>query len=372
MNEGRVNRWLHWIAIGVLWVLVVVYIALAADISHRHISESKVLSLNIKIVDSTADGHLVSSATVREWVARSGIRTVGASCSDVDLGALERLICENGFISSAAAYIDYWGDITIEVHERHPSVRLLFDGYNGYADGDGYVFPAPRSSSLYLPVITGSYQPPHGADYSGDIWDITEAKIEASKGRVVELERQKYPHFKQQLAIRDSLKRVRQMRVRQRLSESDEEFYERVVAKRREKAALRRKYHYWRGLVDEKIDKITQEQYREEALQKKLRKNYEDYIKLINFVGWIQSDAFWRSEIVQIDVRTTQAGELEVDMIPRSGDFVILFGHVGTEEQNEEKLSRLEEFYHKGFGALGWEAYSTVSVKYKGQVVCTK
>ena len=372
MNEGRVNRLLSWVAIGVLWTLVAVYVALSIDISHRHIAESKVRNLHIEIVDSTSDGHLVSSATVREWVARSGIRTVGAESSEVDLQALERVICENGFISSAAAYIDYWGILNIEVRERHPSVRVLFDGYNGYSDERGYVFPAPRSSSLYLPVVTGSYRPPYSADYSGDIWEMTSRKIVASEERIRELERQKYPHFKELLAIKDSVKVVSKMFIKQRLMESDEAFYDRVVAKRKEKAALRRKYDYWRREVDAKIEKITREQLREESLQKKLQKNYEDYIKLINFVGWIQSEAFWRSEIVQIDVKTTQAGEIEVDLIPRSGDFVILFGHVGTQEQNEEKFDRLEEFYHKGLGALGWEAYRTVSVKYKGQVVCTK
>ncbi len=371
-SNNRVNKILHWIAIVLLWALVAIYLFIALDMSLRHRAESRVANLDIRIIDSTANGHLVSSATVREWITRSGIPIVGEPTSKVNLRAVEELIRRNGFIATVAAYTTYSGDVAIDISQRSPSVRILVDGYNGYADSEGYVFPAPRSSSLYMPVVTGSYRPPYPSDYSGDIRVIIDEQIEASKMRVRELERTKYPHFERELEIQDSIKNVGRMFISQKFFESDELFKQRVVALRRKKADLRRKYRYRMRLVEEQIAAITAEQHREELLQKKLQKNYEDYIKLINFVDWIEDDSFWRSEVVQIEAETTPAGELEVELIPRSGGFVIQFGSVGTREQNEEKFERLEVFYNKGLGALGWDTYRTISVKYSGQVVCAK
>ena len=38
-------------------------------------------------------------------------------------------------------------------------MRLLIDGYNSYVTEEGYLFAVPRASSVYVPVITGTYRP---------------------------------------------------------------------------------------------------------------------------------------------------------------------------------------------------------------------
>jgi hypothetical protein len=101
-------------------------------------------------------------------------------------------------------------------------------------------------------------------------------------------------------------------------------------------------------------------------------KRYEDFTKLINFVKYIEEDAFWSAEIVQIEASTMSSGALELKLIPRTGRHTVLFGEVGDQEQNEEKLDNLLTFYQNGLTNLGWESFSTISVKYKGQVVCSK
>ena len=103
-----------------------------------------------------------------------------------------------------------------------------------------------------------------------------------------------------------------------------------------------------------------------------MEKSYEDFSKLITFVERLERDDFWRAEIVQIEVSSTSAGEPELRLVPRSGDFVILFGAVGSQRDNDEKLARLMTFYKKGLARTGWNEFKTVNVKYKGQVVCAK
>lgn len=56
-------------------------------------------------------------------------------------------------------------------------------------------------------------------------------------------------------------------------------------------------------------------------------------------------------------------------MVPKVGDHVIELGSV---DNLEEKFSNLLTFYRKGMPRAGWNTYSKISLKYKGQVVCTK
>ena len=98
-------------------------------------------------------------------------------------------------------------------------------------------------------------------------------------------------------------------------------------------------------------------------------KRYEDFVKLINFVKYIEQDSFWRAEIVQIVASTMTSGDITIELIPRTGNHTVRFG---TVEDVEYKLDKLLSFYENGLRNIGWDAFRTISVEYKGQVVCTK
>lgn len=54
---------------------------------------------------------------------------------------------------------------------------------------------------------------------------------------------------------------------------------------------------------------------------------------------------------------------------PKLGDYEIV---VGDTSDLDDKFKRLKTFYAKGLPHAGYDSYSQVSLKYKGQVVCTK
>jgi cell division protein FtsQ len=56
-------------------------------------------------------------------------------------------------------------------------------------------------------------------------------------------------------------------------------------------------------------------------------------------------------------------------MVPKVGDHVIELGAV---DDLDNKFSNLLTFYRKGMPRAGWNTYSKISLKFKGQVVCTK
>ena len=79
----------------------------------------------------------------------------------------------------------------------------------------------------------------------------------------------------------------------------------------------------------------------------------------------IRQDTFLNSQIVQINVDENQ----EIVLIPRIGEQEILFGN-GTGIEN--KFKRLKLFYKKGIEPHELNKYTTLNLKYKQQIICSK
>lgn len=73
--------------------------------------------------------------------------------------------------------------------------------------------------------------------------------------------------------------------------------------------------------------------------------------------------------MVQIVARTTPAGALEIDLVPRSGRHTVRFGRL---EDAERKFDKLMRFYRGGLSRIGWEEFRTIDLRYNDQVVCRK
>lgn len=59
----------------------------------------------------------------------------------------------------------------------------------------------------------------------------------------------------------------------------------------------------------------------------------------------------------------------DILMTPKVGDQVI---ELGSPDDLDAKFANLLSFYRKGMPRAGWNSYSKISLKFKGQVVCTK
>lgn len=225
----------------------------------------------IDVTDSSSQGHLVSSRQVREWIARSGIPTLGAKVSEVNLAGIEELIARNGFVDEANAYITYGGELCVDISQRRPVLRLLTDGMNAYVTSRGYVFAAPARSSLYVPVVTGSFRLPFPASWTGFAKDCIEAEKRKIDERIAELEREKYPFYKRERDNDENIRALRRMRIKKGWFEREEAFAGRVRELRAKKEALRRRYRYEERLVGEGIARIEARQEAERAKQKSWR-----------------------------------------------------------------------------------------------------
>ena len=352
-----------------LWCFVLGFLVLFSGRAKHHRSTTKVCSVSVAITDSMLNESLVTSEGVRRWIAQSKVPTLGQPIDAVDLASIEQAIRRNGFVDRASAYVTYDGVLHISVSQRRPMLRLLVDGFDSYVTADGYIFSAPRQASVYVPVITGEYRPPLPTKYVGSVWEYISQQIAESEQRILELQHEKVPLFKEEKRIEELVRDVRRMRTSKGIFESYDNFDRRVAELRAHKADLRKKYRYMARENDKKIELVTLRQQAEQDKQKKLMKRYEDFLKLINFVKYIEEDSFWSAEIVQIVASSMSSGDIRLELVPRSGRHIVQFG---TLENAEAKLDKLLAFYNKGLKNIGWDVYRTISVEYDGQVVCTK
>ncbi len=262
------NRSLRYVLLALLWSAVAGYLCFAGAVAVRGRAKRTVSRVEIEVVDSTSRGCLVSTMRAREWIGRSGIPTIGTAVDAVDLRGIERLIARNGFVKEAIASVDYSGTLRVSISQREPLLRLLTDGTNSYVTADGYVFAAPKASSLYVPVVTGDYRLPFPKDYVGSVHAYMQAELAKSEARIAALEKEKYPFFRQEIELERRMKEVRRRRIRQGFFERATDFERRVAELREEKTVLRRKFRYEAAQVQERIDRLGRRQEEERERQK--------------------------------------------------------------------------------------------------------
>ena len=96
--------------------------------------------------------------------------------------------------------------------------------------------------------------------------------------------------------------------------------------------------------------------------------NIEDSVdisEVLQLANYIASDLFWKSQITQIFVTKDK----EIELIPRVGNHIIVFGDFSN---YEEKFENLYLFYKKGVTQVGWNNYKEINLKFKNQIVCVK
>lgn len=87
---------------------------------------------------------------------------------------------------------------------------------------------------------------------------------------------------------------------------------------------------------------------------------------VLDVVKHINADSILSSLIHQVYVNN----EKELELFPAVGDHKIIFG---STESLEEKFNKLKLFYTQGLNKSdSWNKYSTINLKYKNLVVCTK
>lgn len=86
-------------------------------------------------------------------------------------------------------------------------------------------------------------------------------------------------------------------------------------------------------------------------------------LKIVRLVNFIEDSSEWKDKIVNISIDTT--GNLT--LIPRKGNEKFLFG---PPQDIEAKMERMKLYYTSIIPATDSSRYTTINVKYSGQIIC--
>lgn len=84
---------------------------------------------------------------------------------------------------------------------------------------------------------------------------------------------------------------------------------------------------------------------------------------LFDMAVFIADDEIWNQQIVQLYVNENK----EIELVPMIGNQRIIMGNA---DQLEDKFARLAIFYQSIVPKMGLEAYKTINLKYRDQLVC--
>lgn len=86
---------------------------------------------------------------------------------------------------------------------------------------------------------------------------------------------------------------------------------------------------------------------------------------LVEMCKYIRDNDFWKATVEQIYINNN----LDFILVPRVGNHIIEFG---TSDKLEKKFELLHKLYTEEFDKHEWNLYKKISVKFKGQIICTK
>ena len=87
--------------------------------------------------------------------------------------------------------------------------------------------------------------------------------------------------------------------------------------------------------------------------------------QLLSMASYVDKDTFLKALIEQIFVRADN----EFVLVPKIGDHIIIFG---SADELDKKFRKLLVFYREGLNRMGWKKYSSIDLRFEGQVICKK
>ena len=140
--------------------LLCVYLAMAAYISAKSpaLNSQKCEGVVITLQDEVMEG-LLTAEGVKKMITDHHLNPVGQPLQQVDLRQLEEYLESKDLIARAECYATQDGNIHVDIHQRHPVMRIIADsGANYYVDAQGLIL-SPREYACNLPVATGHITP---------------------------------------------------------------------------------------------------------------------------------------------------------------------------------------------------------------------
>ena len=172
------------------WTAILVYMIVVSRYSGQCRKERTCRSVEVKVLDS-AERRFITPAMVKGWFETEKIPLEGRELSSINTLEVEAFVRKRGFVRDARVFTSLDGRLHIELTQRRPVMRInSINGYGFYVTDDDYILPLQRQCVVYVPVVTGYFQPPFRRDYVGPLGAFAEnreKKVEKNYSFLVKL-----------------------------------------------------------------------------------------------------------------------------------------------------------------------------------------
>lgn len=349
-----------------LWVIIILMVVWASALSSQHAAKQQVTQTVINVSDG-GQHPLIDAEAVTLWLKEQQIHPEGMLAAQVDIATIEHTLQGHNAVAEANVFATRDGRIEIEVTQRRPIARLRISGYDMYITEAGYLLSSEGVRAAHVPVITGDYKPLFRSSYMGYMADITRDSIATLEAEIARLEEEKTPCLKALIDNNRELRKVKRSAPKKNLFTSNES-YEVLVEAYKERLSRAVAAHSTNEQrIYAAIDALTKQQEQIRRKCAEVERQCAEFDRLIAFLRLVGHSKEWSSEIVQIVATGGGNTPLQLAIVPRSGRFTV---DLGTTEELDGKLGTLRRFYTQGLDNVGWDKYRSISLRYKGQVVC--
>jgi len=141
----------------IIWTGLIAYLSFALGFTTDRRSEILCSKVKVIIADSS-DAKFFDRRDVERILGSAKNRILGTPLNKVNTRKVEALFSKNPYIKRIEVYTTLDGILNIRVIQRTPVVRVIAsNGAGYYLDKDGYIMPANRKYTPYLPVANGSF-----------------------------------------------------------------------------------------------------------------------------------------------------------------------------------------------------------------------
>ncbi|MEO5990254.1 MAG: hypothetical protein ABIP68_01350 [Ferruginibacter sp.] len=154
------------ILITVLWIIGLS--GLMASLAFATGKEKNVISENLLVsVNNTEVNTFIDEEDVKEFFKERNDSILNTSLKNIDVNSLEKALNSHPAVENADIAVDVNGDVTIDVTQRTPLVRIMnMDGESYYIDDKSKLMPLSDKFTARVLIATGYINEPFATRYN--------------------------------------------------------------------------------------------------------------------------------------------------------------------------------------------------------------
>jgi len=165
------------------WLLIAAYIFITMSFVNRQENKVQCIDIDVKVTDTT--GNLfVENKDVLNILKKSKFDILGYPIKKINTLDIENKIKQYPSIKNAKTYCNYAGQLSIEIEQRRPILRIInYNGESYYIDEEGAMMKLSNKYTARVLVANGNINEPFESRYSVNVANAE--KDEFGRGKIL-------------------------------------------------------------------------------------------------------------------------------------------------------------------------------------------